>query len=77
MLYHRESESRGAALHPEDAISAPFPPAIGRYWRKGARWTGAALHYDTGYLSHSSPARTPIFLERKHARLHLHRQRVH
>ena len=48
MLYHRESESRGAALHPEDAISAPFPPAIGRYWRKGARRTGAALQVDTG-----------------------------
>ena len=39
MLYHRESESRGAPLHPKDSIRASRPLAIGRYWRKGARWT--------------------------------------
>ena len=39
MLYHRESESLGAPLHPKDSIRVALPLAIGRYWRKGARWT--------------------------------------
>ena len=42
MLYHRESESLGAPLHPKDSIRVSRPLAIGRYWRKGARTTVAA-----------------------------------
>jgi len=37
MLYHRESESLGAPLHPKDSIRVSRPLAIVRYWRKGAR----------------------------------------